>query len=61
MGKLGPALEILELTPKVGPKQFPELMSQNGTQFRAREEHNINMQPKPKFSQELELGQQLNQ
>jgi len=34
-------------------------MSQNGTQFRAWEQHNINKQLKPNFSQKLEMGQQL--
>ena len=54
---MGPTQKIPKLTPKVGPNQFPQLISHNGTQFGAREQHNINMQLKPKFSQKLEMGQ----
>uniref|UniRef100_M1D299 Uncharacterized protein n=1 Tax=Solanum tuberosum TaxID=4113 RepID=M1D299_SOLTU len=60
-GNRGTRAENSEITPKVGPNQFPQLMSQNGTQFGAREQHNTNIQPNPKFSQKLEMGQQLNQ
>jgi len=55
---VGPVQKISKLTSKVGPNQFSQLMSQNGTQFGAREQHNINMQLKPKFSQKLEMEQQ---
>ena len=58
MGIVGPAQGIPKLTPKVGPNQFPQLISHNGTQFGAREQHNINMQLKHKFSQKLEMEQQ---
>ena len=41
---MGPAQGIPKLTPKVGPNQFPQLISHNGTQFGAREQHNPNKQ-----------------
>ncbi|KAG5629761.1 hypothetical protein H5410_001478 [Solanum commersonii] len=48
--------QVIELDLSCSQLQVPRLMSHNGTLIRLREQHNINKQLKPKFSQKLDMG-----